>query len=238
MSGKIFAWGACLSIVLLLGPVWNRVAPAAERTAERLAMVREQIVARGVDDPATLAALREVPRHAFVSADQAAKAYGDRPLPIGHGQTISQPYIVAVMTELVRPGPGKKMLEIGTGSGYQAAVLAAIGAEVYSIELIPELAHSARQNLQRAGYPQVHLRQGDGYHGWPAAAPFDGILVTAAAEHVPPPLLEQLADGGRMVIPVGSPFFTQSLLLVEKQGGKLTTTNLMPVRFVPFRRAP
>lgn len=237
MYGRRVILGAILLVQLLLSPLLVSTATPAERTAERSAMVRTQIVARGVRDPATLAALRQVPRHLFVAADQSDYAYRDGPLPIGYGQTISQPFIVAFMTEIIRPGPQRKILEIGTGSGYQAAVLAATGAEVYSIELIPELASSSKAHLQRAGYPQVSVRTADGYHGWPERAPFDAILVTAAAEYVPPPLIEQLADGGRMVIPVGSPFFTQSLLLLEKQGEKIVTTNLMPVRFVPFRRA-
>ena len=210
---------------------------AAERGREREAMVREQIEARGVRDSVTLAALRQVPRHLFVPESHSRYAYQDSPLPIGHGQTISQPFIVAYMTALVQSGPQRKILEIGTGSGYQAAVLAATGADVYSIELIPQLADLAGEQLRRAGFTQVHTRNADGYYGWPEAAPFDAIVVTAAAEYVPPPLLEQLVDGGLMVIPVGSPFFTQSLLLVRKQGQKVVTTNLMPVRFVPFRRA-
>ena len=207
------------------------------RREERYRMVGEQIAARGITDPATLEALRTVPRHAFVPPDQAPHAYADRPLPIGHGQTISQPYIVAYMTELVDPAPGRKILEIGTGSGYQAAVLAAAGAEVYTIEIIPELAHSAQDRLHRLGFTGVKVRHADGYHGWPDKAPFDAIIVTAAAEFVPPPLIEQLRDGGVMVIPVGSPFFVQTLMLVQKRAGKIVSTNLMPVRFVPFRRA-
>ncbi len=233
----MFMKRTALAVLLLISPLLVQTVQPSERAAERLEMVREQIAARGVNDPATLQALREVPRHLFVPPDQSYAAYADGPLPIGYGQTISQPYIVAAMTELVRPGPNRKFLEVGTGSGYQAAVLVATGAEVYSIELIPQLARYGQANLARAGYPQVRTRSGDGYYGWPEAAPFDGILVTAAAEAVPPPLLEQLADGGRMVIPVGSRFFTQTLLLVEKRGGKFVTTNLMPVRFVPFRRA-
>ncbi len=237
MHGRRALFCATLAVLLCHWPLLVTTAATADRAAERLAMVREQIVARDISDPTTLAALRQVPRHLFVPADRAENAYRDGPLPIGHGQTISQPFIVAAMTEVIRPGPQKKILEIGTGSGYQAAVLAATGAEVYSIELIPELASSSRENLLRAGYSRVNLRAADGYHGWPEAAPFDAIVVTAATDFVPPPLIDQLADGGRMVIPVGSPFFTQSLLLLEKQGEKVLTTNLMPVRFVPFRRA-
>ena len=207
-----------------------------DREAERLTMVTEQIVARGVKDPETLAAMGEVPRHRFVPAAQAAFAYADRPLPIGHGQTISQPFIVAYMTAIIEPGPGKKVLEIGTGSGYQAAILAATGAEVFSIEIIPALAKTAAESLQQLGYTSVKTKAGDGYFGWAEHAPFDAIIVTAAAEFVPPPLIEQLKEAGLMVIPVGSPFFVQTLMLVQKRGGATTSANLMPVRFVPFRR--
>ncbi len=223
-----------LCIVLL--PVCG-VRAENDRTTERMAMVREQIVSRGVKDPATLAAMRSVPRHLFVPGPQAASAYDDRPLPIGHGQTISQPFIVAYMTELVRPGPDRKILEIGTGSGYQAAILAATGAEVYSIEIITELATDAAARLRELGYGAVQTRAADGYHGWAEQAPFDAIIVTAASEFIPPPLIEQLKDGGVMVIPVGSPFFVQTLMLVQKRGNAITSANLMPVRFVPFRRA-
>lgn len=226
-----------LAVLVALYLLFAADPAAAERDREREAMVREQIIARGVHDPVTLAALRQVPRHMFVPESRSRYAYDDSPLPIGYGQTISQPFIVAYMTKLVQPGPQRKILEIGTGSGYQAAVLAAAGAEVYSIELIPQLAELARKQLNQAGYTQVQTRNADGYFGWSEAAPFDAIVVTAAAEYIPPPLLEQLIDGGLMVIPVGSPFFTQSLLLVQKQGQKVVTSSLMPVRFVPFRRA-
>ena len=208
-----------------------------DRATERMAMVTEQIMARGVKDPATVAAMRAVPRHSFVPQTQSASAYADRPLPIGHGQTISQPFIVAYMTETVRPGPGRKILEIGTGSGYQAAVLAATGAEVYSIEIIPELATAAAVRLRELGYGAVRTRAADGYYGWAEQAPFDAIIVTAASEFIPPPLIEQLNDAGLMIIPVGSPFFVQTLMLVRKHGEAITSANLMPVRFVPFRRA-
>jgi protein-L-isoaspartate(D-aspartate) O-methyltransferase len=180
--------------------------------------------------------MRSVPRHLFVPPEQRPYAYRDRPLPIGHGQTISQPFMVAYMTELVSPGPGRKVLEIGTGSGYQAAVLAAAGAEVFSIEIIPQLAEAAGKRLDDLGYGAVAVRSADGFYGWAEQAPFDAILVTAAAEFVPPPLLEQLAEGGLMVIPVGSPFFVQTLMLVQKRDGKPYATSLMPVRFVPFTR--
>lgn len=226
-------------LILVLGIILLQLTGAQagdDYARERLTMVAEQIAARGVKDPVTLAAMREVPRHRFVPAVLAAFAYNDRPLPIGHGQTISQPFIVAYMTELILPGPGKKILEIGTGSGYQAAVLAATGAEVYSVEIVPALVESAAARLRTLGYSTVKTKTGDGFFGWAEHAPFDAIIVTAAAEFVPPPLIEQLKETGLMVIPVGSPFFVQSLMLVQKQGGTTTSTNLMPVRFVPFRR--
>ena len=210
--------------------------PSSFRQA-REQMVSEQIERRGIADPATLQAMRQVPRHQFVAGGMASLAYADRPLPIGHGQTISQPYMVAYMTQVVAPGPGKRILEIGTGSGYQAAILAATGAEVFSIEIIPQLADTATDRLRRLGFGQVRVQTGDGYFGWPEHAPFDAIVVTAAAEFIPPPLLDQLRDNGRMVIPVGTPFLVQTLMLVEKRGTEVTTRSLMPVRFVPFRRA-
>lgn len=180
-------------------------------------------------------ALLRVPRHEFVPVARRDRAYDNAPLPIGHGQTISQPYIVALMTELVDPQPGDRVLEIGTGSGYQAAVLAELVAHVYTIEIIPPLGVSARQRLERLGYDNVTARVGDGYYGWPEHAPFDAIVVTAAAGHVPPPLVRQLAPGGRMVIPVGSQFLTQTLVLVEKnEAGTVSTRQLLPVRFVPL----
>lgn len=204
---------------------------------EREQMVRTQLERRDISDPATLQAMRRVPRHHFVAESLAHEAYADRPLPIGYGQTISQPFMVGYMTEIVAPGPGRRILEVGTGSGYQAAVLAATGAEVYSIEIIPQLAESAAERLRRLGFETVRVRAGDGYFGWAEHAPFDAIVVTAATEFIPPPLLAQLKDGGRMVIPVGTPFFVQTLMLIEKRGSEITTRSLMPVRFVPFRRA-
>jgi protein-L-isoaspartate(D-aspartate) O-methyltransferase len=184
-------------------------------------------------DGKVLAVLERVPRHAFVPAAQQAHAYENRPLPIGYGQTISQPYIVALMTTLLQPKPGQKILEIGTGSGYQAAVLAQSGAKVYTIEIVEPLAKQAAQRLR--AYPGVTTRTGDGYYGWKEAAPFDAIVVTAAASSIPPPLLRQLKPGGRMVIPVGSSFFTQTLLLVQKDAaGRARTHQILPVRFVPL----
>lgn len=200
----------------------------------RLRMVEETIVARGVKNPDVLRAMRTVPRHLFVPERYRDQAYEDHPLPIGYGQTISQPYIVAWMTELLDLKPGDKVLEIGTGSGYQAAVLAELGyVEVYSIEIIPELAQQAKERLQRLGY-QVHTRQGDGYYGWPEAAPFDAIIVTAAPDHLPQPLVEQLKDGGRLVIPIGPPGGYQTLWKFVKEGGKLKAYNLGGVAFVPL----
>ena len=180
--------------------------------------------------------MADVPRHRFVDEGRRSEAYLDTPLPIGHGQTISQPYMVAFMTETIRPRPGQKILEIGTGSGYQAAVLAACGAEVYSIEIVPPLAERSTALLGELGY-KVATRAGDGFFGWPEAAPFDAVVVTAAAEFIPPPLIDQLKDGGLMVIPVGTPFQVQTLMLVEKSGGKTRSRSLMPVRFVPLRRS-
>lgn len=204
---------------------------------ERQQMVHSQLERRGISDPVTLGAMGSVPRHLFVPPELTEQAYRDGALPIGYGQTVSQPYIVAIMTETIQPTPGMKVLEIGTGSGYQAAVLAETGAEVSTIEIIPELAMSAADRLERLGYTGVRVKQGDGYFGWEEHAPYDAILVTAAAPFIPPPLLTQLKTGGRMVIPVGSPFLLQTLMLVEKGEEEETVSrSLMPVQFVPFRR--
>ena len=200
-------------------------------------MVKAQIETRGIKNPATLAALRKVPRHLFVPKSIMDDAYDDRPLPIGYGQTISQPYIVAYMTEIVKPKPDHRVLEIGTGSGYQAAVLSEIVKEVYTIEIIDTLGSQARNRLSKLNYKNITVKTGDGYYGWKEKSPFDAIVVTAAAEHIPPPLIEQLKEGGRMIIPVGSPFMVQQLMLVEKKAGKIRTTSMMPVRFVPFKRS-
>jgi protein-L-isoaspartate(D-aspartate) O-methyltransferase len=186
-------------------------------------------------DERVMAALARVPRHAFVPENQVAAAYRNRPLPIGHGQTISQPYIVALMTDLARVEPGHKVLEVGTGSGYQAAVMAALDAAVYTIEIVEPLARQAGPRLKALGYANVQVRHADGYHGWPEHAPYDAILVTAAASHVPPPLVRQLKPGGRMVIPVGAPFMVQQLMLVEKRtDGTVATRQILPVKFVPL----
>lgn len=180
-------------------------------------------------------AMRDVPRHEFVPYGERKYAYLNAPLPIGYGQTISQPYIVALMTDLLNFKTGDAVLEIGTGSGYQAAILDALGAKVYTIEIIPELGQQAEKRLQRLGYGDVETKIGDGYYGWPEAAPFDGIMVTAATSHIPPPLIEQLKPGGRIVIPVGPPFTVQQLMLItKKQDGTVQTRLLMPVAFVPL----
>jgi len=197
-------------------------------------MVRSQIVARGVSDAATLRAMRAVPRHEFVPDESRRHAYDDSPLQIGYGQTISQPYIVAFMTELIRPRAGQRVLEVGTGSGYQAAVLAEIVDSVYTIELIPELAETAEARLIRLGYRNIAVRQGDGYLGWPEHAPFDAILVTAAADEIPQPLVDQLKEGGTLVIPVGSVSGVQSLTVVRKEAGRIVRESVLPVRFVPL----
>jgi protein-L-isoaspartate(D-aspartate) O-methyltransferase len=201
-------------------------------------MVEATIVERGVMDENVLRAMRTVPRHQFVPQEYLEQAYADHPLPIGYGQTISQPYIVAWMTELLELQPGDRVLEIGTGSGYQAAVLAELGmVEVYSIEIVAELAESAAQRLKDLGYTDVHVRQGDGYYGWAEAAPFDAIIVTAAPDHLPAPLVAQLADGGSIVIPIGPPGGFQSLWRFVQEAGELVAYNMGGVAFVPFTGA-
>ena len=202
----------------------------------RREMVEKQIRLRGVNDQQVLEAMQSVPRHQFVPASSIDEAYEDHPVPIGYGQTISQPYIVAYMTELVRVSGQSKALEIGTGSGYQAAVLAEIADSVFTIEIIEPLGETADGRLKNLGYENIWAKIADGYYGWEEHAPYDVIVVTAAAEHVPPPLVEQLSDGGRMAIPVGHPFLVQTLILVEKQNGKITSRSILPVRFVPFQR--
>lgn len=203
--------------------------------AARAAMVASQLADRDIADPRVLAAMGTVPRHLFVPPYLAGRAYDDEPLPIEAGQTISQPYIVALMTQLLElKGPGARVLEVGTGSGYQAAVLAELGAEVYSVEIVPELARSAAARLKRLGYAGVHVREGDGYRGWPEHAPYAGIVVTAACPDVPPPLVAQLAEGGRMVLPLESRFAGEVLTVVEKKAGAVTRRSVIPVRFVPL----
>jgi len=207
--------------------------PSDADTDRRTRMVESQIVARGVRDPRVLAAMRKVPRHRFVDDAQRAEAYEDHPLPIPGNQTISQPYIVALMTELLELKPTSRVLEIGTGSGYQSAVLAELAKEVYTIEIVPELARLAQTRLRELGYDNVTVREGDGYRGWPEHAPFDAIIVTAAPERIPQPLLDQLARGGIMVIPVGG-FFQELKVFRKSADGRMSEKDILPVRFVPM----
>ena len=202
------------------------------RQSERDHMVREQLLARGISDQAVLRAMREVPRHEFVPADDAAEAYDDHPLPIGYGQTIPQPYIVAYMTEALRLNGRERVLEIGTGSGYQAAVLAKVGVRVFTIEIVEELAERARQTFDRLGIPHIISRAGDGYQGWPEEAPFDAIILTAAPEQIPQPLLDQLAPGGRMILPLGKTL--QKLIILTNTPAGVQRKELLPVAFVPM----
>jgi protein-L-isoaspartate(D-aspartate) O-methyltransferase len=224
-----------LLALALAGPVQAQTADDWRDARERL--VAEDLVPQGITDSLTLAAMRAVPRHEFVPEDQRARAYADTPLPIGHEQTISQPVVVAFMTQVIRPRPGLRVLEVGTGSGYQAAVLAETGARVWTIEIFRALADEARARLQRLGYGRVQVRHGDGYAGWPEVAPFDAIVVTAGADSIPPPLVRQLAPGGHLVMPVGNPWVDQRLVLLEKDAsGRVASRDLLPVRFVPLLR--
>ena len=223
------------------GPSAPSVTPAASPTPDpyleaRQDMVKWQLGGRDITDEKVLAVMEKVPRHEFVTADLLGQAYADHPLPIGYGQTISQPYIVALMTQMLALEPGDSVLEIGTGSGYQAAVLAELTERTYTIEIIPELAERAQGTLDRLGYDTVLSKQDDGYWGWEEHAPFDAIIVTAAPDHVPQPLLNQLADGGRMVIPVGPPGGYQSLWFITREGDEFNNYNWGGVRFVPFTR--
>ena len=204
-----------------------------EFAAQRQRMVQEQLMPRGIHDERVVAAMAKVPREEFVPPEVRAASYTDQPLPIGYGQTISQPFIVAFMTEQLRPSSKNRVLEIGTGSGYQAAVLGELVAEVYSIEIVESLVKSAETTLQRLGYKNVHVKAGDGYKGWPEFAPFDVIIVTCAPDHIPQPLTEQLKEGGRMIIPVG-PAGVQQLYLLEKRNGQLQQSAVELVRFVPM----
>jgi protein-L-isoaspartate(D-aspartate) O-methyltransferase len=214
----------------------SALAPTQDQyVSQRLEMVATTIQARGVSNADVLRAMRTVPRHNFVTPDMVWQAYADHPLPIGFGQTISQPYIVAWMTEQLELKPGEKVLEIGTGSGYQAAVLAELGGlEVYSVEIVPELAQRAADRLARLGYSQVKVKQGDGYYGWPEYAPYDAIIITAAPDHLPAPLAAQLKEGGRLVIPIGPAGSFQDLWKFVNEGGNLKAFNLGGVIFVPF----
>jgi protein-L-isoaspartate(D-aspartate) O-methyltransferase len=227
-----------LTILLIQSPEPSVFAQKSDDTTfleQRISMVKTQIVERGVNDPHVIGAMKYVPRHKFVPDKYITSAYDDNPLPIGYGQTISQPYIVAYMTEVLNLRKTSTVLEVGTGSGYQAAILSPIVKQVYTIEIISELAKSAAIRLKNLGYDNVEVAIGDGYYGWNKYAPFDAIIVTAAAGHIPPPLLVQLKNNGRMVIPVGGSFTVQNLILISKDGdGNITTRNLIPVRFVPL----
>lgn len=230
MIRRVFALMVVLIVLVAVG-----VASAQEREEERRDMVDRHIADEGITDSAVLDAMRTVPRHEFVPEERGGRAYENRPLPIGEGQTISQPYIVAYMTEVLELEPGDRVIEVGTGSGYQAAVLAEIVDEVYTIEIIDSLAESAARRLDELAYDNVEVKQDDGYFGWSEHAPFDAVIVTAAAGHIPSPLVEQLKPGGRMVIPVGPVHAVQNLVLVTKdRNGDVTTEQLMPVRFVPM----
>jgi protein-L-isoaspartate(D-aspartate) O-methyltransferase len=200
-------------------------------------MVQHQIASRDIENPVVLEAMLQVPRHKFVPDIYLDQAYDDHPIPIGYGQTISQPYIVGLMSEALLVEPGMRVLEIGTGSGYQAAVLAEMGMEVFTIEIIPELAEEGRVRLETLGYSSVSIQNADGYFGWEEYAPFDAIIVTAAPDHLPQPLINQLAEGGHLVIPIGPIGSVQTLWLFEKIGGEISALNLGAVRFVPFTRA-
>lgn len=224
--------GAAVAVALAAALFAAASGPEAAREDERRAMVEEQLEARGIEDERVLEAMRRVPRHLFVPEAVRPQAYADSALPIGHGQTISQPYVVAAMTEAARIAPGERVLEVGTGSGYGAAVLAELGARVVSVEILPELAEGARERLAAAGYEGVTVVTGDGRRGVPEEAPFDAILVTAGSPEIPEPLLEQLREGGRLVMPVGGGL--QELVVVERRAEGFERRRLFPVRFVPL----
>jgi protein-L-isoaspartate(D-aspartate) O-methyltransferase len=215
----------------------QKAPPVSDFAAQRQQMVQQQLMTRGINDQRVLAAMAKVPREEFVPPDSRAASYEDGPLPIGYAQTISQPYMVAFMTEQLRLKPSDRVLEVGTGSGYQVAILAELVSEIYSIEIVEPLAKNAEATLQRLGYKNVHLKIGDGYKGWPETAPFDAIIVTCAPDKVPQPLVDQLKDDGRMVIPVGDRF-AQQLYLLEKKNGQLKQSATLPVRFVPMTGEP
>jgi protein-L-isoaspartate(D-aspartate) O-methyltransferase len=222
-------------ISLLATGMDSAVVQAQNYERERRRMVARQIERRGISDKRVLQAMGEVPRHEFVPSEARGNAYDDRPLPIGCGQTISQPYIVAFMAEQLLLEPADRVLEVGTGSGYQAAVLSRLVTQIFSIEIVDELILRATSDLKRLGYQNILVKRGDGYQGWPEFAPFDAITVAAALDHIPQPLIDQLREGGRMVIPVGNPH-DQQLLLIERQAGELRRQAICPVRFVPFTR--
>jgi len=234
-AGPAAAFLAGVAAVLLAAAACRKPpVPAGDpETAAREAMVRTQIVARGIGDPRLLAALREVPRHLFVDPAHRGEAYADRPVPIGEGQTMTQPYVAALMTQLLDIQPSDRILEIGTGSGYESAVLSRLASEVFSIEILPDISRRAQERLQALHCGNVRFRIGDGYRGWPEAAPFDGIIVTAAPRQIPPALLGQLAPNGRMVIPVGD-FFQELKVYAKDAKGNVTENSVLPVRFVPM----
>lgn len=227
----LFATIACLLLVT------EEISAQDNYADQRKTMVEQQVRARGVEHYTTLAAMLNVPRHEFVPDEMKPFAYSDRPLPIGQGQTISQPFIVAFMTQALKPKSTDKVLEIGTGSGYQAAVLAKIVDSVYTIEIVEDLARAATDKLQQMNYSNVIVKSGDGYHGWPEKAPFDAIMVTAGADSIPQPLVEQLKVGGRMIIPLGPHHGVRQLVLLTKKKNKVVRKDLMAVRFVPFTRS-
>ncbi len=237
-SRAAFPLLAAMLLTPWLADAQDRFAAMRQHMVREIEQIEREVAERAGGqtlDRRVLAVMAEVPRHLFVPKQQQGEAYDNRPLPIGHGQTISQPYIVALMTDLLRVEPGHRVFELGTGSGYQAAILARLAREVYSVEIVPPLGRQAAEVLAQHGYGNVEVKVADGYYGWPEHAPFDAIIVTAAASHVPPPLVRQLRVGGRMVIPVGTSFLTQHLMLVEKEkDGSVTTRQILPVRFVPL----
>ncbi len=231
-SLSLFAW---ILLLLHIGVAGSFAGSQADEFAAlRDKMVSQQIEARGVSDPHVLEAMRVVPRHLFVPPKYRNMAYRDHPLPIGAGQTISQPYIVALMTDLLKVKPNSRILEIGTGSGYQAAVLAELKCDVYSVEIIPALGEKARETLNGLGYGNIHIKIGDGHKGWPEKAPFDAVIVTCAPERIPKPLIRQLKEGGRLIIPVGRAGGIQQLVSAVKKGDQLVSRSILPVRFVPM----
>jgi protein-L-isoaspartate(D-aspartate) O-methyltransferase len=238
----VFLWVRSAAESLLLAAIvatgcGQRAPQALEFAAQRQFMVQRQLIPRGINDQRVLAAMAKVPREEFVAPESRTASYEDGPLPIGYGQTISQPYVVAFMTQQLRPQPGDRVLEVGTGSGYQAAILAELVSDVYSVEIVEPLAKNAETTLQRLGYKNVHVKVGDGYKGWPEQGPFDAIIVTCAPDKVPQALVDQLKDDGRMVIPVGDRF-AQQLYLFEKKNGQLKQSATLPVRFVPMVSEP
>jgi protein-L-isoaspartate(D-aspartate) O-methyltransferase len=226
-------WQSFVIAALATTACGQKPSASSDFAPQRQQMVQRQLVTRGINDQRVLAAMAKVPREEFVAPESRTSSYEDGPLPIGYGQTISQPYMVAFMTEQLRLKPNDRVLEVGTGSGYQAAILAELVSEIYSIEIVEPLAKNAETTLQRLGYKNVHLKIGDGYKGWPEMAPFDAIIVTCAPDKVPQPLVDQLKDDGRMVIPVGDRF-AQQLYLLEKKNGQLKQSATLPVRFVPM----